>query len=188
MDELFERRLNSETIFDGRVVHLFYDTVELPNGHTTTREYIRHSGAVAVLPLTEDGEAVMVRQYRYPFARVLLEVPAGKLDPGETPDEAVRRELSEETGAEAAHLTYLGEYFPTVAYSDEVIHLYLARGLTFFDMHTDEDEFLRVSRIPLDALVDEVMAGRVPDGKTQTLVLRAWALQNRRNPSDCALK
>ncbi len=179
MENLLERRLACEELFCGKVVHLFRDTIELPNGRQATREYIRHSGAVCVLPLTEQNEAVMVRQYRYPFARVLLEVPAGKLDPGETPDEAARRELSEETGATAEVWTYLGEYFPTVAYSDEVIHLYLARGLTFFDAHTDEDEFLQVERIPLAQLVEDALAGRIPDGKTQTLIFKVWTLLNR---------
>ncbi len=178
--ELMERQVSSEELFCGKVVRLFRDVIQLPNGRQATREYIRHSGAVCVLPLTDEGEAVMVRQYRYPFARVLLEVPAGKLDPGETPDEAVRRELSEETGAEAGEWTYLGEYFPTVAYSDEVIHLYLARELTFSKMHLDEDEFLNVERVPLKELVDQAMAGQLPDGKTQTLVLKAWTLLNRK--------
>ena len=179
MEKLLERKLASEELFCGKVVRLFRDTVELPNGRQATREYIRHSGAVCVLPLTEQNEAVMVRQYRYPFARVLLEAPAGKLDPGETPDGAARRELSEETGAKAEAWTYLGEYFPTVAYSDEVIHLYLARNLTFFDMHTDEDEFLRVERVPLARLVEDALAGNIPDGKTQTLIFKVWTLLNR---------
>lgn len=177
MEEWTERMVDSESIFEGKVVHLFRDTVELQNGKRTTREYLRHSGAVCVLPLTDSDEVVTVRQFRYPFNRMLLELPAGKLDPGETPDEAARRELSEETGAEAQSWTYLGVYYPTVAYSDEVIHLYLARGLNFSEMHLDEDEFLSVSRIPLATLFDEVMAGRIPDGKTQTLLLKAWALR-----------
>ena len=179
MLKLFERQLSSEDLFSGRVVHLFRDVVELPNGKQSTREYVRHGGAVCVLPLTETNEAVMVRQYRYPFARVLLEAPAGKLDPGEAPDAAAKRELSEETGANAAEWTCLGEYFPTVAYSDEVIHLYLARGLTFFETHPDEDEFLNVERVPLATLVDEALAGNIPDGKTQTLIFKVWTLLNR---------
>lgn len=177
--ELMERQVGSEELFCGKVVHLYRDVIELPNGRRATREYIRHSGAVCVLPLTDAGEAVMVRQYRYPFARTLLEAPAGKLDPGETPDEAVRRELSEETGAQAREWIYLGEYFPTVAYSDEVIHLYLARGLTFSKMHLDEDEFLSVERVPLETLLELAMSGQLPDGKTQTLVLKVWTLMSR---------
>lgn len=177
--ELLERKISSEELFHGKVVHLFRDTIELPNGRTATREFIRHSGAVCVLPLTYENEAILVRQYRYPFSRTLLEVPAGKLEPGEAPEDAVRRELSEETGADAREWTYLGEYYPTVAYSNEVIHLYLARGLTFFQTHPDEDEFLQVERAPLAELVDAVMNGELTDGKTQTLVLKAWVLLNR---------
>lgn len=180
MQKLFEQKIASEELFCGKVVHLFRDEIELQNGRHATREYIRHSGAVCVLPLTADNEAVMVRQYRYPFSRALLEVPAGKLEPGEAPDDAVKRELSEETGAEAAEWTYLGEYYPTVAYSDEIIHLYLARTLTFHETHPDEDEFLNVERIPLETLVDEALSGNLPDGKTQTLLFKVWTLLHRR--------
>ena len=109
---LNEEFVASEEIYKGRVVHLFRDTVRLPNGKLATREVMRHSGAVCVVPLTDAGEVVMVRQYRYPFQTVLLEVPAGKLDPGEAPEACARRELSEETGAAAGKLTYLGDYLP----------------------------------------------------------------------------
>ena len=176
--ELLEKQLSSKEIFQGRVVHLFLDEIELPNGHKSTREVIRHQGAVCIVPLLEDGRVLMVRQYRYPFSQVMLELPAGKIDPGETPDVCAVRELSEETGAVAESLLPLGDFYPSVAYTDEVIHLYLAKGLHFGAMHTDEDEFLQLERIPLRELINQVMAGEIPDGKTQTALLKAWYLQN----------
>ena len=178
--DLLERTVSSEELYRGRVVHLFRDVITLPDGHETTREVIRHQGAVAVVPLTESGEAVMVRQFRYPFGRPLLEIPAGKLEIGEDPDEAVKRELSEETGASARRWTPLGDFYPTVAYSDEVIRLYLAEGLTFGDTHPDEDEFLNVERVPLDALVAQILSGELPDGKTQAAILKTRLLLDRR--------
>ncbi len=175
--ELFEEPVSSEEVYNGKIVHLFKDTVRLPNGKLATREVMRHPGAVCVVPLTSEGEVVMVHQYRYPFSCVLLEAPAGKLDPGEAPEVCARRELSEETGAEAGELEYMGEYYPSVAVLDEKIHLYIARNLTFASQHTDEDEFLRVERIPLKTLVDRVLNGEIRDGKTQTAILKTWLIE-----------
>jgi ADP-ribose pyrophosphatase len=177
MNDLTEEKVASEEIYKGKVVHLFRDTVRLPNGREATREVVRHNGAVCVVPLTDEGEVLMVRQYRYPFGRVLLEVPAGKIDPGESPEDCVRRELSEETGADAETYLYLGDYYPSVAILDENIRMYLAKGLTFHASHTDDDEFLNVERIPLKTLVSQVLAGEIPDGKTQTAILKVWYLE-----------
>ena len=183
-NDLFEEPVSSEEIYHGKIVHLYRDTVRLPNGKLATREVMRHPGAVCVLPLTESGEVVMVRQYRYPFAKVLLEAPAGKLDPGESPETCARRELEEETGVEAAELIPLGVYYPSVAVMDEKIHLFLARGLTQKNSHPDEDEFLRVEKVPMDALIQRILDGLVPDGKTQTAVLKAWHLLKKGVNSD----
>ncbi|MPM04525.1 ADP-ribose pyrophosphatase [bioreactor metagenome] len=177
MNDLTEEKVASEEIYKGKVVHLFRDTVRLPNGREATREVVRHNGAVCVVPLTEDGQVLMVRQYRYPFARVLLEVPAGKIDPGEAPEDCAKRELSEETGATAETLTYLGDYYPSVAILDENIRMYLGKGLTFHTAHLDDDEFLQLERIPLKTLVEQVLAGEIPDGKTQTAILKVWYLE-----------
>lgn len=176
MQNLTEEKISGEEIFKGRVVHLFRDTVRLPNGKLTTREVMRHPGAVAIVPITDEGEVLMVRQYRYPFGRVLLEVPAGKLDPGEDCEVCARRELSEETGAEAEELTYIGEYYPSVAILDENIRMYIAKGLTYKQAHTDDDEFLQLERIPLKTLVDQVLSGEITDGKTQVALLKAYYL------------
>ena len=178
--DLIEEPVSSEEIYRGKIVHLFQDTVRLPNGKHAIREVMRHPGAVCIVPLTDDNEVVMVRQFRHPFSRVLLEAPAGKLDPNEAPEDCARRELSEETGAEAGELTYIGDYYPSVAVLDENIRLYVARKLTFHTQHTDEDEFLHVERIPLSTLVEQVLSGEICDGKTQTAILKTWLLEQRR--------
>lgn len=171
--ELFEKKIDSKKIFDGKIVKLFVDTVELPNGQLATREIVRHPGAVCVLPLTDDGEVIMVRQFRYPFNEVMLEIPAGKLEIGEDPYEAVLRELEEESGVVAKKVEHIGELYTTVAIFDEKIQIYLARELTYTNSHPDEDEFLEVTKIPLDTLVKMVMDGEIKDAKTQIAILKA---------------
>ena len=174
--ELFEKKIDSKKIFDGKIVKLFVDTVELPDGQRAIREIVRHPGAVCVLPITDEGEVIMVKQFRYPFSEVLLEIPAGKLEPGEDPYEAVKRELEEESGAVAGKIEHIGELYTTVAIFDEKIQVYLASELTFINSHPDEDEFLEVTKIPLDTLVDMVMNGEITDSKTQIGVLKAHYL------------
>ena len=175
--DLLEQRISSEEVYHGKIVHLFKDIVRLPNGKNAIREVLRHPGAVAVVPLTEDGNVILVRQYRYPFAETMLEIPAGKLDAGEDIEACARRELSEETGLAAAELVSLGVFYPSVAVMDEKIHLFLARGLTQSAAHPDDDEFLNVEVRPLNELVQDVMRGSIPDGKTQAAVLKAWYLE-----------
>ena len=172
-----ETQVSSQLIFDGKVVHLYKDDIRLPNGEVGIREYIRHIGAVCVVALTDEREVICVKQYRYPFADVLLEIPAGKLDyKGEDPEGAVRRELREETGATCKRLTYLGIYYPSPAILDERIHMVLAEELDFGETYPDDDEFIETERIPLDTLVDMIMRGEVPDGKTQAAVMRVHHL------------
>lgn len=172
--DLTEKTVKEELLFDGRVVHLWRDEVELPNGACAVREYVRHVGAVCVLALTDENEVLLERQYRYPFHEVVTEIPAGKLDaPDEDPLAAAKRELREETGAEAREWTLLGEYYGSPAIMGERIRMYLARGLTFGERDLDADEFLDVFRLPLEKAVKEVLAGRIPDGKTQVAILRA---------------
>ncbi len=181
---LWERECSSKLIYDGRVVHLYVDEVELPNGVRSVREYVKHIGAVAVVPLTADGEVICVRQYRHAHRCVLTEIPAGKLDSrDEDHVEAALRELREETGARCERLTYLGLFRSTPAILDEKIDLYLAEGLTFGETDPDEDEFLEVVRIPLADLVDRVMAGEITDGKTQVAILKTQELLRRRQTS-----
>ena len=174
---LAEKRVASEEIFRGRMLHIFNDTVELPNGMPASREVIRHVGAVAVLPLTGDGQAVVERQFRYPVGKVITEIPAGKLNSSDEDRlEAAKRELREETGITADEWTDMGEFIPAAAYCDEKLTLYLARGLHYGPRDLDDDEFLNVETVPFGELVDDVMNGRIVDAKTQTAVLKAACL------------
>ena len=172
--ELYEKKLTSKQIFDGKVVKLYVDTVELPDGSEAIREIVRHPGAVCVIPVTKDMDVVTVKQYRYAFEQIMLEIPAGKLEPGEDPFEAVKRELEEESGVVAKKIEYLGEIFTTVAIFDEKIHLYLATELEFKDAHPDDDEFLEVENIHLEKLYELVMNGEIKDAKTQIAILKAY--------------
>ena len=173
--KLEEKKISSDQVFEGNVIKVSVDKVELPNGSESIREIVHHRGAVCVLPITDDGDVICVRQYRYAHGEALLEIPAGKLEEGENdPTEAALRELEEETGARCRDLKYLGKLYPSPAIFTEVIHMYVAKGLTFGKTHPDADEFLEVERIPLRTLVEMVMSGEIRDAKTQICVLRAY--------------
>ncbi len=171
-ENLIEKKFSSENVFDGVLLHVYKDDIILPNGNKAVREYIKHQGAVCVVPVTDKMEVVAVRQYRYPIGRVTVEIPAGKLDKGEEPLEAAKRELGEETGVECADIKYIGALYPSVAYTDEIIHMYLAENLVYGQSHTDEDEFLNVVKIPLKDFVEMVMDGKVQDSKTMAAILK----------------
>lgn len=173
--ELTEKQVSSRSVFRGHLLDIYDDEVLLPNGQTSRREYNRHVGAVCVVPITAEGNVIMERQYRYPVGQVLLEIPAGKLDAkNEDREEAVRRELREETGAVAGTLVDLGWFYPAAAYSDECITMYLAKDLSYGERALDEDEFLNVEEIPLSELVRAALAGELHDAKTQMAILRAY--------------
>lgn len=172
---LIETTVTRRVLFEGHVITLHVDDVTLPNGGAATREVIDHPGGVCIAALTERNELLFVRQYRYPYAEVLLELPAGKLTKGEDPLECGKRELAEETGAAAAHYESLGQLYPSPGYCGEIIHLYYADTLTFGDCHPDEDEFLEVERIPLEQAVQMVLSNEIADAKTQTAVLKVYA-------------
>lgn len=170
---LIESFVSSQEIFDGRILHLYDDTVLLPNGQKASREVIRHVGAVCVIPLLPDGRVIVERQFRYPINQVMTEIPAGKLDsPDEDPLEAAKRELKEETGYVADRFIHLGVFYPAAAYCDEKINMYLALDLHEGNQDLDPDEFLTVMTVPLQELVDDVMSGKITDAKTQTAVLK----------------
>lgn len=171
-----EKQLSREMKFDGRVVKLYVDQVELDNGTRTFREVIEHPGGVCVLPIDENGDVYMVKQFRYPFMKALYELPAGKLEFGENHRECGIRELKEETGATADSFEYLGCIYPTVAYDTEIIHMYLARGLHFGEQHLDEGEFLDVIKLPFEKVVEMALNGELPDAKTQAAVLKTKIL------------
>ncbi len=173
-DNLKEVQIASEEIYDGVILHVCKDTVTLPNGKTARRELIRHVGAVGIVPLTDDGKVIVERQYRYPLDMVITEIPAGKLDSkNEDRLEAAKRELREETGITADEWIEMGVYYPAAAYTDEKITLYLAKGLHFGEQQLDEDEFLNIEAVPLETLVEEVLSGKITDGKTQVAILKA---------------
>ena len=171
--ELREKKLSSEEIFDGVAIHLYRDEILLPNGKKGVREVIRHPGAVCVLPIKDDGNVIFVNQFRYAFNKVTLEAPAGKLDKGEIPLDAAKRELREETGLTVKNIVYLGEMYTTPALIDEIIHLYLATDLLSGEQDLDEDEFINVIEMPLTEAVEKVMNGEIKDSKTQTVILKA---------------
>ena len=174
--DLSEKTLQSQKIFDGRIIHVHVDTVELPNGHTSTREVVAHQGGVCIAALTEQNELLFVRQYRYPYREVVLELPAGKLEKGETPLENGKRELKEETGAQGKGYVSLGKMYPTPGYCGEIIHLYACRIDEYGAQNPDDDEFLEVERIPLSRAVEMVLNNEIPDAKTQIAVLKTAML------------
>lgn len=178
--EIKETTVNSEIIYDGKIIKVIKDTVILPDGNTALREVVEHPGGVGVLPITDSGEILLVEQFRYPYKKATLEIPAGKRDSrDEVPLECGKRELSEETGAKAESYTFLGELYPTPGYCGEIIYLFAATGLTFGKMHTDSDEFLNLKRIPFDEAIELVLSGEIKDSKTQTAILKAKILIDR---------
>lgn len=174
--DLRETPLSARYGYEGKIINLRVDKARLPDGSVANREVVEHPGGVGVIALTDEGEVLLVQQFRYPYGEITTEIPAGKRDRGEDPLNTGKRELAEETGVTADNFTPLGVLYPTPGYCDEVIYLYLATGLHFAEQHPDEDEFLDVLRLPLDTLVDKVMAGEIPDAKTQIAALKAWTL------------
>lgn len=173
---LMERETESETIFEGKIIRLRVAKNELPDGRIATREIIDHPGGVGILPLDSNGNVYLVRQFRAPFGKVLLEIPAGKLEYGEDPLSCGIRELKEEVGAKAKTMTSLGLSYSTPGFCNEIIYLYLATDLSFGETAFDDGEFLSTEKIPLSALVDMVMKNEIDDAKTQLAILRTDAL------------
>ncbi len=174
-DALIERQLDSTELLKGHFLHAFRDTVALPDGSAATREYVVHPGAVMIIPLLDNGEVVLERQYRYPVQQVMIELPAGKLDPGEDVLACAKRELQEETGYTAREWARAGVLHPVISYSTEFIEVWFARGLTAGASRLDEGEFLEVFSAPPEQLLRWCFEGRVTDAKTLTGAL--W-LQN----------
>ena len=176
--DLTEVTLRRKDVYDGKILKVHVDDVRLPNGEEATREVVDHVDGAAVLALDEANRVLVVRQYRYVFGKVLDELPAGKLDPGEDPVTGALRELKEETGAEPGTLLPLGRMIPAPGCYGETLHLFLARDLTFGPQHLDADEFLNVERVPFDELVHRCVNGEIDDAKTVAAVLRAKVLLN----------
>lgn len=177
--KLTEKTVSKNYVYKGRIINVRCDDAELPNGLPCTREVVEHNGGVCIAPITDNNELIFVRQFRYPYMEEILELPAGKLEKGENPFEAGKRELEEETGRVADEYFDFGKFYPSPGYCGEIIHLYAARGLKTTAMHPDEDEFLEVTKIPLAKAVDMVMNGEIRDGKTQALVMRVAEMLRR---------
>ena len=176
MSSLKETKISSEQKFSGRLIDLYLDQVELPNGETTTREWIDHPGAVCLIPILPDGKICLIRQFRYGPGEEFIEIPAGKLDAGEAPLDCAYRELEEETGYRTNKLTFLTNIYPAIGFSNEKMWMYLAEDLVASTNNLDKDEFLELLPTPLDEALEWVWSGKITDVKTIIGIL--WA-QNR---------
>lgn len=171
---LVETRVETAVVYDGALLKVNRDVARLPDASTSVREWIRHPGASAVVPIFENGDILLLRQFRYPVGQVFYEVPAGKLDPGEEADVTAVRELKEEAGLAADTLPYIGHFYPGIGYSNEVIHIFAAVGLSETPRNTDADEFVEPFRIPFAEAVRWVHEGVINDAKTVICLLRTW--------------
>lgn len=170
---LVEKRVKKNTVYVGKAVDFCVDDVSLPNGGRATREYLDHPGAVAAVPVLPDGRIVLVRQYRYPVEEVTLEIPAGKFDKGstESADACLRRELKEETGYTSKKVRHLIDYWPTPAFANEVIRIFVAEDLTPGELSPDEDEFIEKVELPLEQALELMREGKIKDSKTLVALL-----------------
>ena len=173
-NDLVEKKKSSQQVYDGNLLKVFVDEVQLPDGSSSTRDWINHPGACAVVPIFDNGDILLIEQYRYSCKQLFIEVPAGKIDKHESPDKTAERELVEETGIVADQITYIGHFYPAIGYSDEIIHIYAAHGLTFEEQRTDEDEFVSLSRTPFTDAMEMIKTGVITDGKTITCLHRVW--------------
>lgn len=176
---LHERVIREDVAWSGRIINAHRLTVQLPDGREAQRDVVRHPGAVAIVALTDDGQICLVRQYRAALDRVTVEIPAGKLDPGEDPLDCAIRELHEETGARAERIAFLTTIATGVGFCDELIHIYMATGLTFDVSDPDSDEFINVDLVDLSELIDAVLDGKVEDAKTVVGALICDAVSHR---------
>ena len=174
--DMTEKRLARQTVYEGKILHVHRDTVLLPNGAEAIREVAEHPGGVAIVAVDSDDCVLTVKQYRYVFSQIMEEIPAGKLERGEDPDDAALRELREETGAMPERFTKLGSIIVSPGCYGEVLHLYLAEGLRFGETDPDEDEFLNIERHHIKDLVRMCMTGEIDDAKTVVAVLKANTL------------
>ena len=182
-----EINISTKQVFDGALLKVWKDEVELPNGKTSGREYIKHPGASVVLPVFANGDVMLVGQYRYPVGDVFLEVPAGKLDPNETPLQTAKRELQEEAGLTCKNLVQIGSFHPCVGYSDEIIHLFIGWNIKEQDQNPDDDEFLTRHRFPFKTVLEMIESGDITDSKTIITVLRAERWWRKHEPFEVSM-
>ncbi|MDD4170573.1 MAG: NUDIX hydrolase [Desulfotomaculaceae bacterium] len=180
MTAFTEKKLSTKRLYEGRVINLRVDTVSLPGGQTAIREVVEHAGAVAIVPVNEKGEILLVKQYRYAAGKILLEIPAGKLEPGENPLDCARRELLEETGYDAGGCERLISFYSTPGITNEILHLFLATGLTQKEQNLDDEEYIEVVTVPFDRAIGLIWEGAICDAKTVAGILAAHYRQNNR--------
>jgi ADP-ribose pyrophosphatase len=185
--KLVEKPLSSKKVFDGKLLQVFLDEVQLPDGSSSTREWIKHPGASAIVPVFEDGAIMLVKQFRYPPRKIFAEVPAGKLDPGENPESAARRELTEESGLVCKHIEFAGSFCPAIGYADEEIYVYVAWGLEQQEKNSEVDEFLLNYRLPFSEALKMIETGEISDGKTICALLKARIWWKKNKPFDINL-
>ncbi len=171
--EYFEKTIKTERKYDGNIIDVDLVTVELPNGKEATRDVVLHKGASVVVPISDDGEIYMVRQFRKPIESVSLEIPAGKLDPGEEPRVCAERELKEETGLISDNIKHVLSMHTTPGFSNEVLHMYVATDLKEDEASPDEDEFISTEKIKIDKLIEMVMSHEITDSKSIIGILLA---------------
>lgn len=182
MSKLYEKTIKEEKIYEGKVITLSVEDVELPNGKVSKREIVRHPGAVAIIGITDEGKLLLVKQFRKALEKTIYEIPAGKLEPGEEPLESAKRELKEETGYSAKELTHLVSFYTSPGFADELVHLYFADELERGDRELDEDEFLDNTETTLDEALEMIKDQRIYDAKTVYAVqyLQILNLNNNR--------
>ncbi len=170
---LEEKKISSKQVFEGNLLHVYVDEVSLPDQTRSGREWIKHPGACAVVPVFEDGSIMLVKQYRYAPQKIFIEVPAGKIDSGEAPENTAQRELLEECGVTCENLKKAGAFYPAIGYSDEIIHVYVGWGLKLQEQNVDDDEFLVNYRLPFKEALDQIKSGKIDDGKTISAIIQA---------------
>lgn len=179
--DLTEKKLSGKCIYDSGFMKIYEDEVELPNGHKSVRSYVSHNGGVCIAAIDSEGRVAVVKQYRYALNSVITELPAGKIDPGETPEECGRRELMEEAGVVAEKFTPLGVMYPSPGYTGENIYMFLAENLSCGKENPDEDEFLEHEWVPFDKFLEKCLSGSVNDAKTVVCIARAQNILQRKN-------
>lgn len=179
-EKLIEHTIDSRQVFSGRLLQVYKDTVLLPSKNQSTREYIKHPGAAVVIPYLGNGDIIMVKQFRYPVNAIMLELPAGKIDPGESPESTIQRELAEETGYRADALHHLCKIHTCVGYSDELLHLFWASRLRESKLTADDDETIEVINISTEKAIALMLNGAITDAKT--LIGLFWLKEILQNP------
>ncbi len=174
-----EEQISTKTEFKGRVISVSTDDVLLSNGQKAKREVVHHSGGAAAIAIDEEDNIYLIRQFRYALGRIMTEIPAGKLEVGENPKQAAMRELTEETGITAKEFTALASVVPTCGYCDEIIYIYLAKGLSFGQTNLDEGEFVNTFKISLEKAVQMVLNAEIIDSKTVSAILQVHLLKQQ---------